>query len=82
MKYHIILGVSYFRNYFVWPNFSAPFEKKSPLLQLLHVDVMYQFLFCFCFWFPPFIVFNTELVYNVNHYVVLPFLPRTNRNDR
>lgn len=35
------------------------------------VDVMYQFLFCF--WFPPFIVFNTELVYNVNHYVVLPF---------
>ena len=54
--------------------------RKKSLLTTMLVDVMYQFLFCFCFWFPPFIVFNTELVYNENHYVVLPFLPRTNWN--
>ena len=56
MKYRIILGVLYFRNQFVWPNFSAPFEKKSPRLQLLLVDVMYQFLFFFFFFFSGFLL--------------------------
>ena len=74
-EYRIILGVLYFRNQFVWPNFSAPFEKESPRLQLLLVDVMYQFLFCFCFWFPPFIVSILSLCIQ---YVALQFLPRTN----
>ena len=69
MPYHT--RCSFFSQIIGLTKFFRSFWKKSPYLQLLLVDVMYPFLFCFCFWLPPFIAFNTELVYNVKTIMLL-----------
>ena len=62
---------SLFSQLICFAKFFSSFWKKCWRLQLLLVDVMYPFLFCFCFWLSPFIAFNTELVYNVKTIMLL-----------